>query len=173
MTATLAVRRRIARHLRAALACAALASATAVAAPCDTPAFREFDFWLGDWNVHTPDGKLAGVNRIEREYGGCVLHERYDTGKGYRGESLNIHDATRKRWHQTWVDSGGTLLLLEGGLVGGSMVLEGRTLGEDGKSTQHRITWTPNLDGSVRQLWESTDTDGRWTVAFDGRYTRK
>jgi hypothetical protein len=31
-----------------------------------------------------------------REYGGCVLHERYDTGKGYSGESLNVYDAARK-----------------------------------------------------------------------------
>ena len=167
------MRRGFGHFLRTAIACAVLAPAPAQAAPCDAAAFREFDFWLGEWNVHTPDGKLAGVNRIEREYGGCVLRERYDTGKGYRGESLNIHDATRKRWQQTWVDSGGTLLLLEGGLADGRMVLEGSTIGDDGKPVQHRITWTPNADGSVRQLWESTDADGRWTVAFDGRYSRR
>ena len=50
-----------------------------LAAPCDTPAHRAFDFWLGHWEVRTPDGKLAGVNRIDREYGVCVLHERYAT----------------------------------------------------------------------------------------------
>ena len=149
-----------------------LLSQVAAAAPCDDPAFREFDFWLGEWQVNTPDGKLAGVNRIEREYGGCVLHERYDTGKGYRGESLNVYDASRKLWHQTWVDSGGTLLLLEGRLVDGRMVLEGRTLDEDGRPTKHRITWSSNADGSVRQLWESTDDKGGWSTAFDGKYTR-
>ncbi|MEO8487556.1 MAG: hypothetical protein ABI585_14595 [Betaproteobacteria bacterium] len=152
---------------------ACIVSPAALAAPCDAAAFREFDFWLGEWNVRTPDGKLAGVNRIEREYGGCVLHERYDTGKGYQGESLNIYDASRKRWHQTWVDSGGTLLLLEGGIAGGKMVLEGRAIGDDGQPTQHRITWTPHPDGSVRQFWESTDAKGAWATAFDGTYTRK
>jgi hypothetical protein len=141
--------------------------------PCAAAEHREFDFWLGSWNVHTPDGRLAGRNEIEREYGGCVIHERYDTDRGYRGESLNVYDAGRKVWHQTWVDSSGTLLLLEGGLRDGSMVLEGETAGEGGRSARHRITWTPNADGSVRQLWESTDAEGRWTVAFDGRYTRR
>ena len=63
------------------------------------------------------NGKLAGRNRIEREYGGCVLHERYDTGRGYTGESLNAFDQLRGTWHQTWVDSSGLLLLIEGGLV--------------------------------------------------------
>ena len=39
--------------------------------------------------------------------------------------------------------------------------------------TKHRITWSANPDGSVRQLWESTGPNGEWTVAFDGKYTRK
>jgi hypothetical protein len=63
-------------------------------------------------------------------------------------------------------------LLLEGGIREGRMVLEGQTTGADRKVTRHRITWTPNADGSVRQLWESTDPDGAWAVAFDGTYTR-
>ena len=53
------------------------------------------------------------------------------------------------------------------------MVLEGQSTGTDGQLTQHRISWTPQADGSVRQLWESTDARGQWGVAFDGRYTRK
>ncbi len=143
------------------------------ASPCEAPAHRAFDFWLGEWQVHTPDGKLAGTNRISSEYNGCVLHERYDTGRGYSGESLNIYDAGRKVWHQTWVDTSGALLLLEGGLRSGSMVLEGQTTEVDGKVTKHRITWTPGANGSVRQLWESTDDKGQWSTAFDGLYTRK
>lgn len=145
----------------------------AAAAPCDAGEHRQFDFWLGDWEVRTPDGKLAGTNRIEREYGGCVLHERYTTGGSYSGESLNVYDAGRRVWHQTWVDTSGTLLLLEGGLRDGSMVLEGRTVGADAQTTKHRITWTPSPDGTVRQFWESTDAQGRWIPAFDGLYKRK
>lgn len=140
-------------------------------APCAMDAFRQFDFWLGTWNVHTPDGKLAGTNRITAEYGGCVLHERYDTSRGYSGESLNTYDPGSRRWHQTWVDNQGTLLLLDGGLRGTSMVMEGKTRDTAGTVTRHRITWTPNADGSVRQHWESTDATGKWTTAFDGRYT--
>ncbi|MFZ6656975.1 hypothetical protein [Undibacterium sp. TJN19] len=143
-----------------------------MAAPCDIPAMREFDFWLGEWQVHTPDGKLAGTNSISREYSGCVIHERYMTGRGYSGESLNIYDAPRKIWHQTWVDDTGTLLLLEGGLQGANMVLEGQNLAAEGHTVRHRISWMPNANGSVRQLWESTDARGVWTVAFDGLYTK-
>ena len=63
--------------------------------------------------------------------------------------------------------------LLEGGLRGASMVLEGQGVGADGEIRRHRITWTPNADGSVRQHWESTDRKGQWSTAFDGSYTRK
>ncbi len=150
----------------------ASAGVAASAAPCDGPAHREFDFWLGQWQVHTPAGQLAGNNRIEREYGGCVVHERYTTGRGYSGESLNIYDASRKRWHQTWVDSAGTLLRLEGGLREGSMVLEGPAVDAQGRPIAHRIRWTPNADGSVRQLWETTDAAGQWRTTFEGLYTR-
>lgn len=153
--------------------CLALAASLAHAAPCDGPAFREFDFWLGAWQVRKPDGTLAGANRITREYDGCVVHERYTTERGYAGESLNVYDATRKVWHQTWVDNVGTLLVLEGRLVNGSMVLEGQTTGETGGVVKHRIAWTPGADGSVRQFWQSTDANGQWTTTFDGRYTRE
>lgn len=156
-----------------AVLCTALALAPALAAPCDGPAHRAFDFWLGTWNVHTPDGKLAGVNRVERGYGGCVLHERYASERGYAGESLNVYDAARKVWHQTWVDNQGTLLVLEGGLQDASMVLQGQVAAADGKLAKHRITWTPHADGSVRQHWESSDAQGAWRTVFDGRYTRK
>jgi hypothetical protein len=156
-----------------ALVLVVLALASSLAQACTGSDFRAFDFWLGDWQVRTPDGKLAGHNHIELAQGGCVLHEHYTTERGYSGESLNIYDATRKVWHQTWVDNGGMLLVLEGGPVNGAMVMEGQTANADAKPTRHRITWTPNKDGSVRQLWESTDTAGNWTVAFDGKYTHK
>jgi len=157
-----------ARGLAVALAALAI---SARAAPCDTPAHRDFDFWVGHWQVHTPDGKLAGTNRITREYGGCVLHERYQTGRGYEGESLNSYDIGRKVWHQTWVDNAGTLLLLEGGLRDGQMVLEGQTVDAQGAVQHHRITWSPQPGGRVRQHWQSTDAEGKWTTAFDGLYS--
>jgi hypothetical protein len=156
-----------------ALCAVGVAAAQSPPGPCDSPEHRAFDFWLGEWNVHGPKGNLAGTNSIKKEYGGCVLHERYETGRGYSGESLNIYDAPRKVWHQTWVDSSGLLLRLEGGLVDGKMVLTGKTVGADGKETGQRITWALNDDGSVRQLWESSGPDGEWTVVFDGKYTRK
>jgi len=140
---------------------------------CTSAEHRQFDFWIGEWEVTGAQGKVVGNNRITREFGGCALHERYDTGRGYSGASYNAWDGARRQWHQTWVDTGGQVLKLDGGLVDGKMVLEGESPGPGGRAIRQRITWTPNPDGTVRQLWESTNAAGEWTVAFDGLYRRK
>jgi hypothetical protein len=57
------------------LLCMFMLPAYAQQAPCSDPGYRPFDFWLGKWQVFRPDGKLAGTNRIEKEYGGCVTAE--------------------------------------------------------------------------------------------------
>ena len=154
---------------------ALVATATQAAPPpaCSSPEHRQFDFWLGDWRVYTPEGKFAGLNRISNGYGGCVIHERCSNGRGYSGESLNAYDASRKVWHQTWVDDSGLLLTLEGRWDGKQMVLEGTAPNVKGELVKQRITWTPNADGTLRQLWEAAGGDGTWSVVFDGRYSKK
>jgi len=65
------------------------------------------------------------------------------------------------------------VLILEGGWHDGAMRLEGVQRTTSGTSHRARITWTPNDDHSVRQLWETSADDGRtWRVEFDGRYER-
>jgi len=159
------------RHIIRTLGMAVLlATSLAGAGPCDGPDHRAFDFWVGEWDVYGKNGKLAGTNTITREYNSCVIHEHYSTPRGYSGESFNMYDAGRKIWHQTWVDSTGTLLLLDGGVQDGKMVLEGSAVAKNGKPIKHRITFTPNPDGTVRQFWQSAGEDGDWKTAFDGLY---
>ncbi|MEN8718955.1 MAG: hypothetical protein ABF296_01685 [Oceanococcaceae bacterium] len=158
--------------LRAGAFFAAIWSGLAGAA-CDSATHRQFDFWLGDWVVHTAQGRLAGTNTISSAHGGCVITENYTTPTGrYSGQSLNAYDAARDVWHQTWMDSAGLVLMLEGRFAEGSMTLEGHTRGSDGQRTGQRIRWTPHADGRVRQLWEQKAPDAEWTVVFDGWYSR-
>lgn len=140
--------------------------------PCATEQHRQFDFWLGEWDV-TQGDKPAGQNRIETAHGGCVLTENWTSASGnFSGRSLNLYDQANDRWHQTWVDTTGTLLQLDGGLEDGSMVLSGQRPGSDGGQVTHRITWTPNDDGSVRQHWETSADGVTWVTAFDGLYAK-
>ena len=147
----------------------------APALPCNSAEYRQFDFWIGDWNVSS-GGEPAGANSIHPIHNGCALQENWQGAGagGISGTSYNIYDQATGNWHQTWIDSSGTLLQLDGGLIDGVMVLSGQRLSRDGSSmAQHRISWTPNPDGSVRQLWEAImDAEGSWEVLFDGLYNK-
>lgn len=139
------------------------------ASPCASPERRQFDFWIGEWEVTRPDGKVAGHNRIATILGGCALREEWTGAAGNQGTSLNAWDPEVHVWRQTWVDQSGTVLLLAGGIEGGRMVM----VSGDGPSRQ-RITWTPMADGRVRQLWDSSADGGKtWKVEFDGTYAKK
>ena len=43
---------------------------------------------------------------------------------------------------------------------------------KEGKPYYHRVTWTKNNDGTVRQYWETITNKTEITVAFDGLYRK-
>lgn len=146
------------------------------AAPCSHPRYHEFDFWLGSWDVFGAKDQLVGRSSITRTLGDCVIHEHWHNANGsVEGKSFNLFDGLTKTWRQYWVDNSGGTLILEGAFSDGKMVLVGtRPNLQSGAPQQQRITWTPNTDGSVRQLWETSDDAGKsWQQAFDGLYRPK
>jgi len=65
------------------LNCVAQTAAAPAPTPCEDDArFAEFDFWIGDWDVHTADGTYAGKNTISKAERGCVrqFFEQSDDG---------------------------------------------------------------------------------------------
>lgn len=166
-------------RVRSVLIAAALVSVAALGqqAPpptCDAPEHRQFDFWIGEWRVESAEGKLLGTNSISRDLASCVLLEHWRGVRGFEGKSFNLWNRAERRWHQTWVDQSGNLLLLDGGMDGPSMRLEWKGKQRDGTPVRHRITWTPidreDCRGCVRQYWESAGADGEWKPVFEGFY---
>ena len=131
---------------------------------CDQPEHRQLDFWLGAWEVMTPDGQLAGHNTIEKILNGCALEEPWRGAKGSIGNSLNMYFTRDGQWHQSWVDGAGGRLDLAGGLDGnGRMVLTGSMPGPKGRQgpTRDQLaerrgrncqTTLANLEGRRRLL---------------------
>lgn len=136
---------------------------------CSAPEYRQFDFWIGDWDAFDVDKPTAVVarNRVSRILDGCVLLEDYAGTSGSHGQSFSIYDASRKVWHQSWVTNRGVLLVVEGGMQNGAMVLSGLDRAADGKQRQVRGVWKP-VDGGVRET-AVTSTDGgkTWNLWFD------
>ena len=136
------------------------------------PEQRQFDFWVGRWEVKDKAGMVLGSNVVESLLGGKVLQEHWQGTKGGGGTSLNAYLPGKKVWHQTWVDDQGSVLELEGGLEGASMVMSGETTTQMGRQLE-RISWTPLPDGRVRQFWQqSLDGGVSWKPVFEGYYRR-
>jgi len=169
---------RLVRRLSSIAALMIPATVAAQSAPqqpprCDEPEFRQFDFWVGDWVVENPAGQPIGTSRIERILDGCVILENWNDGRPGGGKSFNIWNRRTRQWHQTWVASGGSLLLLDGSFDNGAMVLGNEQETPRGR-VKNRITWRQLDGGVVQQLWEvSTDGGQTWTTSFDGRYKRR
>jgi hypothetical protein len=137
---------------------------------CSAAEHRQFDFWLGHWNV-TAGGKPAGTNHIESVMNGCGLLEHWASARGGHGTSLNFYDRRTRTWSQAWIDEGGNALHLSGTFADGKMTLASAPRPTGAGVDVQRITWSKNADGTVRQVWESSADGGKtWTVAFDGTY---
>ncbi len=136
-------------------------SAASTSVPCSALEYRQFDFWVGEWDVTTPDGKPSGRNGVTRPLGACVIQEHWKGAGGMNGESYNIYDRTTQRWHQSWVNDHGNLLLLEGSLVDGNMMLQGPDRMVQGKPSTDRITWKPKGPDEAHQIWEVSADAGK------------
>ncbi|PWH83072.1 hypothetical protein DIS18_00520 [Algibacter marinivivus] len=141
---------------------------------CCTEKHSEFDFWIGSWTVTNPDGELAGNNIIDKIQDKCILRENWTSAKGnYTGTSSNFYNYTKKQWEQIWIDNKGGSLHLKGNRFGNQMILKTDVAkNKDGQPFYHKVTWTVNDDGSVRQYWETITNDKDITIAFDGLYKK-
>lgn len=154
----------------------ASAQAEKNARPCmATSEHRQFDFWVGEWNVYNPQGTQIGTNTVERVVGGCLVMENWTGGGGGSvGKSMNFYDATARKWRQTWVDGRGSVLEFAGEFKDGAMHYAAETSGPNGARTLARLTFFHLGPDRVRQLWEQSPDGGKtWSVVFDGMYLRK
>ena len=135
---------------------------------CSGPEYRQFDFWLGDWDAFDA-GKAQVVARVrvDRILDGCVLREDYErVNGGLHGQSFSLYDVSRKIWHQSWATNRGELLTLEGKLTDGEMVLAGAERAADGAERLVRGAWKP-INGSVHETAvTSLDAGKTWQPWF-------
>lgn len=152
----------------------------AVARPCmHDPRHREFDFWIGDWDVRPTGAPAVGPaarNTVTLENNGCDVVEHWVAPGGSEGQSFNLYDRSRNEWRQTWVDNSGGEHDYHGHLVNGNMIFEGDTPAPGGAlgRTPTRLTFFHVSRDSVRQFSEqSTDGGKTWSTAYDLMYVRR
>jgi hypothetical protein len=139
--------------------------------PCSQDAYRQFDFWIGKWEVKSPDGKTVGWNEVTKELDGCLLVEHWkSTGGKDLGSSFNYYDIRDQRWHQLYLDNSGNagaFPAMSGDFRDGRMVL----LTDPKVKPLDRWTWYQISPGRVRQMAERSEDGGKtWSIVWDSTY---
>lgn len=89
--------------------------------------------------MHSNQGRSnSGWLVLREEYPGCERPQRAE---------LQHLRCNSKEWRQSWVTNRGQLLLLDGELRDGEMVLSGAGRTPDGRERQVRGSWRPIIRG--------------------------
>lgn len=151
--------------------------------PCMTiPQAREFDFWVGEWDVY-PNGAsmLIGHSKVEVASGGCMILENW-TALGpvpNTGKSINYVNTTTGKWEQHWVGSGGLnagnpQMFVNGVYKDGAMRFEFESTSAQNQKQMGRFIFYNLGPDQVRQFNEvSADGGQTWTTVYDFIYKRK
>ena len=151
--------------------------------PCDTPEGKQFDFWLGEWELTWPaeqfggkKGELGhGTNTITRILGDCIIQEefRFPGGK-FDGHSVSVYNIQKKHWQQTWVDNQGGYLLFTGEFKDGKMTLRTAPFQRNGQTFISRMVFKNITYNSLDWDWQRSPDDGKtWTDQWNIHYERK
>jgi hypothetical protein len=146
------------------------------ATPCEDPEFKQFDFWLGDWEVASAgDGTPRGSSHISKEMNGCVVWENWTSaGSPYFGKSYNTWNPNLKRWEQYWVDTSAGVMFFHGNVKDNVMDYWTDDVPQSGGGTLLRHLQFFNIGPEkVRQFsQESSDGGKTWQTEYDLIYTR-
>jgi hypothetical protein len=154
----------------------------ASAEPCALPELRQFDFWLGEWELVSRYRQGVSwteekaTDRVRRVLNGCALLQEWRgtvAGQPVEGISLTSYAPGERQWQQAWSDdSGPTLYVFTGGLEGDRMVLS-RPTEIDGKPAVRRQVFYNIRPDRFDWVYEQSADGANWTPLWKIHYTRK
>ena len=151
---------------------------------CPAPEARQFDFWIGDWDINnrhrnpqTPDDPTwfdtgAATNRVYAILDGCAIVEHW-MGRlifaTIHGFSVRAYDPAKEQWVQYAIDNQTPVFeRAQGSFEDGTA-----TLTTQADAALFRETWSPRSADKV--LWKretSTDDGASWTVVAQVELTQ-
>jgi len=158
-----------------------LSGQTSSKLPCGDPVYRQFDFWIGEWEAFDTRGNKAGDSKVSLILDSCIILEEWTSasinqGIRYAGKSFNAWNAATRQWQQTWVDNaGGTNEYLLGTFDNNRIIY--RTAPFPFKKDSmaiRKMTFTNLGPVKLRQQGEiSKDNGVNWATEYDLEYRRK
>jgi hypothetical protein len=148
--------------------------------PCTAAEQKQFDFWVGEWQLTWPGEKsgevVHGTNSIKRILDGCVVQENFSGQEAMhlRGTSVSIFDLRASLWKQTWVDNEGGYLDFKGQFQNAEMILQREGVAQNGEKILQRMVWKNIRPNELDWSWEASHDGGKtWQVQWPIHYKRK
>src|SRR5689334_23117429 len=148
--------------------------------PCSGPEYRQFDFWIGEWEAFGVKGQKAGDSKISLVLDSCTIVEEWTSatvqrGLRFAGKSYNMYNAAKHRWQQYFVDNTGTITeYCNGHYENNKMILQTDNIKvNDSTWLIQKMTFYNLGPDKVRQHGENSSDGGKtWTTSFDLEYRR-
>lgn len=144
-------------------------------AGCTAAENRQFDFWLGEWDV-SPTGQtfVLAESTISAHAQGCVMMENWRPLRGAHGYSINMYDSADGLWHQEYGDATGRRTVYSGRFTDGVMALDNLSAPPPNSPPDFRARMNfQRIDENTVRQWGETFTNGEWTTAWDLTYRRR
>ena len=134
---------------------------------------NQFDFWLGEWDIHWGENNHA-TNLVEKILDGKVIQENF-MAPDLKGISVSCYDPERSLWCQTWVDNNGTYLDFTGKFEDNKMIFQTNPFAFSKDTLAiRRMTFFNLGPDKVRQFGEISKDNGKvWVAEFDLEYRRR
>lgn len=146
-------------------------------AGCTSAESRQFDFWLGEWDVSPAESSvIVAESSISLHDQGCVILENWRPFRDAHGHSINVYDSLDKKWHQTWADASGVRTEYAGALdADGVLRLDNLSPPQPGAPTGHQRMNFQRVDANtVRQWGEAySEASQTWTTNWSFTYRRR
>lgn len=143
--------------------------------------YRQFDFWIGNWEAFNLKGNKAGDSKISVILDSCIILEEWSSvpvpgGFVYKGKSFNTYNASTKQWQQNWVDNvGGSTYYSFGKFDDMKIIFQTDPVQFSKDSIViSKLTFFNLGYDKVRQLGEISKNNGQtWLTQYDLEYRRK
>src|SRR5271166_1152942 len=110
------------------------------AAPCASPENRQFDYWLGNWNIGAAGSSGNARSTVTLSLDKCLVVENWDGGRGHSGQNIFGYSADDKSWYGMFADNEGRVHVFTSGKVSsGSAEFEGTNRGANGENVLNRV----------------------------------
>ena len=147
-------------------------------AGCASPESRQFDFWIGEWDVFlTGEDMVVGEATVTSLDQGCSMLEDFRPFQGGHGHGLFGYDSVIHKWRQTFLDATGVYGVAQGSFSNGVMsfeITEPPPPPRFPADMQRRINFQATDADAVHQWGERLDpATHTWVKFFDLTFRRR